>query len=101
MILIAANVPMHVPRSCPSDILLICAWEKPRSVIILNNEMKLIANAIIPRAAGAAPPQSLARRIKPTIPNILIKKFVVVIKKDFLAIMTLRYEKDVYKLLIK
>lgn len=89
---------MHSPKSFPSDILFICALEKPRSEIILNIAMNANEKEIIPRAAGAACPQSFAITKNPTIPIIRMMKFVDTIRKDFLAIINEDgNKKDVYK----
>jgi len=85
--LIAANVPIQVPRSCLSETRLTCALEKPKSPIILNIARNDIAKPITPRASGAKSLQSFANITKPIHPNNLVMKDVVMISKDFLAII--------------
>ena len=94
--LMAANVPIQVPKSFPSDTLLMCAVEKPRSVIILNNEMNDMANPIVPSASGAKPPHSFASITIPIHPRKSVKKCVVTIRKDFRAIMLTEQIKKMY-----
>ena len=87
IIFITENVPMQVPKSFPSDILLTWAAPKPRSVEKLNVAINEKVKAMIPSASGAYPPQSFTIRINSIQPIIPTIELDVNISNDFLAIM--------------
>ncbi len=82
-------VPMHFPKSFPSDTLFICAPPKPKSDIKANSPRNDIAKATIPSAVGAKLPQSFARMNRPTRPITAFIPWVNTISIDFLAIIHL------------
>ena len=87
IIFIAANVPIQVPKSSPSETLLTCAELNPRLVTILNIARKDMVNPIIPRAPGAKSPQNFIIIINSIqLKNWPIKDDIT-IRNDFLAII--------------
>ena len=83
-ILVVKKVPMHVPKSFPSEIRLICAESNPRLPKILNNAVKPKAKPTIPYSHGDIY-RDMKNRV--TYPKIALNMSVATINADFLANM--------------